>query len=114
MYQELCQSCFSFSIYSNMFKLLFSIILLQFVIEKSYQKESKLLYSKAEMRTNPANMNTSQLTYLYKTVGSNKYVEIIEPFTVFFYRELKSFIVCKLSSLLYLLIKFRDFRFQLN
>lgn len=78
-------------------KLLLWMILVQFVIEKSYEKEPKLLYTKAEMRTNPANMNTSQLTYLYKTIGSKKYVEVIEPFTVFFYRELKSFTVCKLS-----------------
>ena len=78
-------------------KLLLFVILIQFVIKMSYQKESKVFYKKAEMRTNPANMNTSQLTFLYKTIGDTKYVEVIEPFTVFFYRELKSFIVCKLS-----------------
>lgn len=85
-------SVFTSNMYGN--KLLLCAILIQFVTKKLNLVESKVFYRKAEMRTNPANMNSSQITFRYTTVGSTKYIEAIEPFTVFFFRELKYFMVC--------------------
>ena len=64
-------------------------------VERSSQMQTTLFFSKVDMKTNPSMMNITELTYKYKTIGSSKYIESIDPFTINYYRDLRTFVVSK-------------------
>lgn len=69
------------------------IIFQLFLVERSFQKQTTLFFTNVNVKTNPSIMNITQLTFKYKSIGSSKYIESIDPFTVHFHRDLQTFVV---------------------
>lgn len=73
------------------------IIFQLLLVERSSQKQLTLVFNNVEIKSNPSMMNMTKLTYKYKTIGSSKYIESIDPFTVHFHRDLKTFVVSEMK-----------------